>query len=880
MGVVGNSPDRCPRLPLLLVVAIAMLALLGLDTAAAQAATITGRVTNDAGEPLSGTLVQTLNQDGQLRGVLTDADGNYIVSRLPGTYRLRTYKQQGYLDQWYAGVPVYADPGGFAATRVSLATWESEVTGIDFVLARGRTISGRVTNEIGEPIAGVSVQVFDVQDWNDPRSAATEGDGSYTIIGLSPRAHKVRAWGGGLADEWYGDVPAGAYHDRGELATSVDLTSGDAAGIDMVLTPPRTISGRVLNDSDQPLEGIWVEAISEIWSEAATRAPEWFIGGDVPAPEWLRSGTFTESDGSFTIWGLHGSSYRIGTDTEGGTDFYPAQWYSNVLRNVLREADPTGTGATPVDLLPADASIEIVLSPRYRRISGRVSDETGAPLSVEVRARNVQDGLSYSTYASSDGTYNIVGLPWGDYLVRTENSLGYTDEWYDDIPYPGNPTGTGATLVEANTSNPSDINFTLMPLRTISGRVTVESGDGLAGVYVSVVQVTGGSAYGSARTVSDGSYTLAGLPPGTYRLNTRNQQGCVDEWYDDVPYPGNPTGTGASLVDVTTGDAGNIDFALSWGRTISGRVSSDEGDPLAGISLSLWNSDGAFLSDWTTGEDGSYSFAGLPPGSYKLRTWASWRGYQDEWYDGIRVLEDWEGNGAHPIDVSVGDAGQIDFTLAPELVLPRLAATPASLDFGEVQAGQLSTVHLNVENRGSTPLVLSSIALDGSPAFTLTAPALPFTLEPGQGVSLTVSFAPPSAGNYSASLLVVTGEPEDQNLAVPLTGLGVTSDPPPLDGDIADLIAFIETSVGNGSLAGSGAGKSAEGRLKAFVGMIDEARALLADGLVAEAVAQLQDALMRTDGLSPPPDFVQGEARAELAARIEALVTSFDHIEA
>jgi len=56
--------------------------------------------------------------------------------------------------------------------------------------------------------------------------------------------------------------------------------------------------------------------------------------------------------------------------------------------------------------------------------------------------------------------------------------------------------------------------------------------------------------------------------------------------------------------------------------------------------------------------------------------------------------------------------------------------------------------------------------------------------------------------------------------------------------------------------------------------MIEAAANLMAAGLNADAINQLQQALERTDGVDPPPDFVTGPAASELADLIEELMAS------
>jgi Tol biopolymer transport system component len=89
---------------------------------------------------------------------------------------------------------------------------------------------------------------------------------------------------------------------------------------------------------------------------------------------------------------------------------------------------------------------------------------------------------------------------------------------------------------------------------------------------------------------------------------------------------------------------------------------------------------------------------------------------------------------------------------------------------------------------------------------------------------------------------------------------------------IDEVIESFDEWVEDGSVEGSGQGNSAAGRLNAFGNMLDEAEALIDAGLYEEACEQLMAAYMKTDGLTPPPDFVTGEQADDLAAMIQDLM--------
>jgi CSLREA domain-containing protein len=88
---------------------------------------------------------------------------------------------------------------------------------------------------------------------------------------------------------------------------------------------------------------------------------------------------------------------------------------------------------------------------------------------------------------------------------------------------------------------------------------------------------------------------------------------------------------------------------------------------------------------------------------------------------------------------------------------------------------------------------------------------------------------------------------------------------------IADVIELFDQAVADGTLTGAGPGRSAAGRLNALRNMLLAAGDLLAQGDVDGACRQLQDAADRTDGASPPDDFVQGEAAPDLLDAVTEL---------
>ena len=107
---------------------------------------------------------------------------------------------------------------------------------------------------------------------------------------------------------------------------------------------------------------------------------------------------------------------------------------------------------------------------------------------------------------------------------------------------------------------------------------------------------------------------------------------------------------------------------------------------------------------------------------------------------------------------------------------PTIAASPNKLAFGDVRVGSDASLPLVLTNTGSGELTIADLIVDGAEAteFVLDAVALPLVLDPGGSANLHVSYDPTVVASESAQLDVTSDDPDDADLVVPLTGLGVS----------------------------------------------------------------------------------------------------------
>lgn len=105
-----------------------------------------------------------------------------------------------------------------------------------------------------------------------------------------------------------------------------------------------------------------------------------------------------------------------------------------------------------------------------------------------------------------------------------------------------------------------------------------------------------------------------------------------------------------------------------------------------------------------------------------------------------------------------------------------LTISPATLNFGNVTVGtrKSGTITLNNSSAaGSASATITQVSATGT-GFSVVAPAVPFTLAPGQTTSLTATFAPISAATASGQLSVtIQGASQPATVGLSGTGLAV-----------------------------------------------------------------------------------------------------------
>jgi len=111
-----------------------------------------------------------------------------------------------------------------------------------------------------------------------------------------------------------------------------------------------------------------------------------------------------------------------------------------------------------------------------------------------------------------------------------------------------------------------------------------------------------------------------------------------------------------------------------------------------------------------------------------------------------------------------------------------LQADPATIDFGNVDPGDVLTRNLVLANAGDETLDITSILVDGDAEFDYAGPPLPLALSAGSPATFVVIYSPTADGSHDADLVIQSDDPDEGTVRVALEG--TAGDGGPSDDDV------------------------------------------------------------------------------------------------
>ena len=271
------------------------------------------------------------------------------------------------------------------------------------------------------------------------------------------------------------------------------------------------------------------------------------LNGATGVPE---RGVVADGSGAFTLPGLRAGNHFIGyIDATGNhqTRFFPN---SVDVGGATTVAVTAGNTTTANGSLPTQTTTGTGAS-----LTGTIIEFGGGPLTnIFVLALHAADfRLARATVTDGAGQYTL-GVTAGSYKLAFLDANGLHDmEWHSNQPLTGLATATSVTA-------PAVTNADLTRnTGSMTGTVTDQpSTNSAGGVWVIAIGPSGIA--GGAITTPNGTYTITGLAPGTYRAAFIDPSGLHDLEYfnDSVDF------AGADPFNITANtNTANINAALA-----------------------------------------------------------------------------------------------------------------------------------------------------------------------------------------------------------------------------------------------------------------------------------------------------------------------------
>jgi 5-hydroxyisourate hydrolase-like protein (transthyretin family) len=580
-------------------------------------------------------------------------------------------------------------------------------------LARAATVDGPITGQVtdsvgGAGIAGVTVNLYNQSSGgNEIAQTQTGTNGDYNLgswpsgVTFAVEFDDVDA---GYGPVWYSGEP-----DQTD-ATPITVTSTSGVTVNQALQPD-AVTGQLTDQATgNALPGVEVELLS--------------------GPSTVLAQTTTDSNGNYSFGPIPpGVTYEVEFNPGGGDTGYNTAYYGG--------ASPTAFSVTAGQ---TTSGINGQIQPD--EVTGQLTEQaTGGALSgIEVELLNGSGTEVAETTTDGNGDYSFSAIPPGTYHVEF------------------NPQGANGSYNSANSGNftvtagqtTSGIDGQLFTGGLISGTVTNPAGQDISGASLQIVNVNTDYYY-YATTGSNGTYTLDGLPTGSYHVLFRPPSG-QDYLYQY--YPDKSDAAAAQGVSVTTGQTTmNINASLATGATVSGQVTDASGNPVSGASVEVDDYGGndpsyVYPSEVTTGSNGYWSIDGLPTGTYEVAfDPPSGSNYAFQYYDNVGGQDP-----PTPITLTAGSTTpDIDAALT---IGGQISGTVTDGTTGKPAAGVYVEA---VDDAGDT---YSSATTDANGDYTLmglsSSASYRVDFSPPQGSSLATEFYPSGATVQAATPVPVT----------------------------------------------------------------------------------------------------------------------------
>ncbi len=452
----------------------------------------------------------------------------------------------------------------------------------------------------GSPLKNVSVMSLPAASGGSRTSATTDESGHYVLKDLDAGKYMVLARHPRHVLQMYGS------RGRPMGGTPLSLAAGQALkGIDFKLQPNAVISGKVVDEENEPLKDVSVSALASVYQRGRRQyAP---TGGMAN----------TNDLGEFRISNVVAGKYLVlaiprmqggGTPAVDGTEpAYLPTYYPN---------SPDASGAAPVTVTAgteAGGTDIRLIKTKAVRVRGKVLGTTaGQRLYVQLSQKDGgMPGMMSGRGAPvkpADGSFEITAVTPGSYVLHVRDGSA--------------PRSGGASVTLEVGDKPISgvtVDFVLPP--DVSGEIVFDGEQSqkptlkAQRVYLEAIEATSMPSMGNAD--ESGAFQLKAVSPGKYFV--RMMPAPEGTYVSSVTLGGQRMADDG--LEIPLGGGGKLEIKLRPGAAqVEGTVQDAEGQPVSGAWVALIPKSKSYPLHRLSGTDqkGAFSFKSVTPEDYLL----------------------------------------------------------------------------------------------------------------------------------------------------------------------------------------------------------------------------------------------------------------------
>ncbi len=574
---------------------------------------------------------------------------------------------------------VVLSTNGAASVDDFFETAAVSINGVDLLVPNATGAAGLTTSTAGVAIAGTTVTLSGTDAFGNAvtGTATTNAAGQYSFTGLNPSnaAGYTVTETPPAADSHLGQASStgGAITTPAStpVVSKIVLTSNGASSTDNYFEIATvSISGTDLLVPN----ATGAAGLTTSTAGVAIAGTTVTLSGTDAFGNAVTGSTTTDAAGQYSFTGLNPSNSAGYTVTEAppASDAHLGQASSTGGAITTPAATPVvskivlaSNGGSSVDDFFEAATVSIsgtdLLVPNATNAAGLTTSTAGVAIAGTTVTLTGKDAfgspVSATATTNAAGQYSFTGLNPSNaagYTVTetppaTDSHLGQASSTGGAVTTPASTPVVSSIVLTSNGASSTDNYFEIATVSIngtdylVPGNTTLTTATTGTSIAGTVVTLSGKDAFGTAITATSttnasGQYSFAGLNPSGaagYTV-TEAPQAKYDHLGQTSTTAGAVTATSpiVSAIVLTTKGSSSIDNFFEFSTLISGTVyvdatgvgltgstnqpagSGDTGE--AAVTVKLYNTSNVVVATTTTASDGTYSFTGVPLGTYVI----------------------------------------------------------------------------------------------------------------------------------------------------------------------------------------------------------------------------------------------------------------------